>query len=1264
MKNIFAGSLLLLAFIPFHFTAIAGEFYVSLSGANVAPYADWLNAATNIQDAIDAASAGDTVLVTNGIYAAGGKVVVADLTNRVVLDKALTVQSVNGPLATVISGTGVPNGTTAVRCAWLTNGAVLQGFTIQSGGTRAGGIDAITLNSGGGVWCASTNAIVSNCIIQSNNAASFGSAVYQGTLLNSAVIRNEHGSLTVAYKANLLNCTVVSNNSSGLLQCRCTNTISFFNFIGDSSTVFSYSCSQSAAGPGNLTSNPQLLPDAIHLSNGSPCRQAGTNIAVGSDIDGDTWLTPASMGCDQWESAPLMGGKPVVQLTNDPIGFKITAAVAGQEPFTCWWNHNGITLEDDGHFNATHTTNLVSSGLMISDAGNYHVVISNAFGAITSSVVLVAHYADAASTFPVSPYLDRGTAATNIQDGINASTADEVVFVNDGVYEVGGKIGGGMQSRVVVDKAILVQSINGAGVTMILGSWDSATNGPAAIRCVYVTNRAAISGFTLRGGATLLGTSTPTPDSAGGGVSAASNAVVANCIITGNSAGRNGGGAVGGILLNCVISSNNAPNGVAGAGLIGAGGGASGSTLRNCAILNNTAVAGGGGLSGCKAVNCTITKNFLTSISSSTGCGAASSLLTNCIVYDNGAGNSNPNYSSSGSSLSYCIASPLPAGLGNLNVDPQLLADNLHISETSPCRGAGDAQRTSGRDIDGQTWNNPPAIGCDEWQPMPAVITTPSYQVTGIPLRLIGDVIISGKPPFSSTWYKDGVALEETAHTTSAGGSRLTVRNFGPQDAGDYFAVISNAFGMATSLVSKVVVHCVDAGGAGMATPYSSWSSAAKRIQDAIEVSGAGDFVLVTNGLYTSGGKTMAGTLSNRVALDKALTVSSIGGPRLTIIQGERQAGTTNGPEAMRCAWVGDKATLYGFTLTGGATLNVGSSEGYGGGAFANTANARIANCIITNNAAGYGGGGVYGGQVVNCGISGNRAGTRGGGAYSAALINCTVLNNSAPLSHSGPGAYGGSVTNSILLDNHYAFTSEENYWGDLGIIPIAYSCTTPLPSGPGNIAGPAQILEDFYLSSSSPCRGRGTPLVSSGVDIEGDAWLSPPAMGCDEYEPSSVSGPLAVWLGQLRTESTVGQVHNFLPAFEGRISRYELSFGDNSSSTNGPNYHVWTNAADYVVTLSGFNTDHPDGVSTNLTVHVYPYSEPHFTGAAFVGTNFTLSYGQSPDVNYQIETTTNLTAPVLWTFLYGAVAQSTNDALVIDSRATNEVKFYRVRNF
>jgi hypothetical protein len=189
------------------------------NGAPVPPYASWGTAATTIQDAVDYASVGDQVLVTNGGYFAGSRVSSDGATNRVVVTNAITLQSVNGALVTTIDG-----GNT-MRCVYLANGAVLSGFALAKG-------NAI---NGAGVYCVSSNAWVSSCQI-SFNRGKFGGGVYSGTVSNCTVSSNSVvGSGAGALGGYLVNCTInynicngsgatVGGGASGAMLTNCTLT--------------------------------------------------------------------------------------------------------------------------------------------------------------------------------------------------------------------------------------------------------------------------------------------------------------------------------------------------------------------------------------------------------------------------------------------------------------------------------------------------------------------------------------------------------------------------------------------------------------------------------------------------------------------------------------------------------------------------------------------------------------------------------------------------------------------------------------------------------------------------------------------------------------------------------------------------------------------------------------------------------------------------------------------------------------------------------
>jgi hypothetical protein len=204
--------LTLLALLSLDAAAVTRYVYLN-SPSPTPPYTNWLTAATNIQDAIDAADAGDLVLVTNGVYATGGKVMYGVMTNRIAITKALIVESVNGASVTTIFGGGNMGASSGIRCAYLTNGATLIGFTLTNGYTKLANEDVLHERSGGGVWCTDNSATISNCVFSGNAAQQYGGGAFRGTLLQCTLLNN-HANRGGATCSNvLINCTVSYNSA-------------------------------------------------------------------------------------------------------------------------------------------------------------------------------------------------------------------------------------------------------------------------------------------------------------------------------------------------------------------------------------------------------------------------------------------------------------------------------------------------------------------------------------------------------------------------------------------------------------------------------------------------------------------------------------------------------------------------------------------------------------------------------------------------------------------------------------------------------------------------------------------------------------------------------------------------------------------------------------------------------------------------------------------------------------------------------------------
>jgi len=175
----------------------------------------------------------------------------------------------------------------------------------------------------------------------------------------------------------------------------------------------------------------------------------------------------------------------------------------------------------------------------------------------------------------------------------------------------------------------------------------------------------------------------------------------------------------------------------------------------------------------------------------------------------------------------------------------------------------------------------------------------------------------------------------------------------------------------------------------------------ATTIQDAVDITGPGDEILLADGTYTGPGNV-------DILVDRGIRIASASGNATACIVDCQGAG-----RGFRFVGVGGEAILEGVTVRNGMAAE-------GGGLHLVGASPTITACSIEGNTAtGTGGGGLYcingsSPTLVNCMIRNNLAsGTYGGGFYNKSnsnpvLWNCVLAGNVA----TGVGSTGGAMYN------------------------------------------------------------------------------------------------------------------------------------------------------------------------------------------------------------------------------------------------------------
>ena len=503
---------------------------------------------------------------------------------------------------------------------------------------------------GGGFYCNSDSPVMTNCTL-SRNMAESGGGIYFFYSGGDPVISH---------------CTIAGNSafSGGSILCshsspRITNCILWSEraaagpeiYVHESLPTVTYSDVQGGwPGEGNIDSDPRFLGvEDHHLTVGSPCIDAGIDLGVERDIDGDERPTGAGfdMGSDEYPEC----------LDGDLDGYARTSC-------------GGYDCDDASPDISPGASEICSGG-----------VDEDCDGFIDSDD-------------PVCVVIRVPTDRPTIQSAIDIALDGNLVLVAPGTYT---------ENIDLLGKAIIVRSEAGAVSTVI----DGNREGSVVTASRGETDEAAIEGFSIRNG---RGTHIPDQEVlCGGGIFCyGSSPTIKGCILSGNSATWGGGiyyrnsfSSVHG----CTVTGNRAYDG---GGIHHSG---SDTTITNCAITRNVADGSGAGIyssySSQTIMHCTVRDNSAYESGGGVFSFQGSSRIENSIAWGNSAPQGMELWigaedGSSALTVSYSdvrgseaavhvgFGCTLHWGPGNIDQDPLFTGEeDFHLTPGSPCIDAG-----------------------------------------------------------------------------------------------------------------------------------------------------------------------------------------------------------------------------------------------------------------------------------------------------------------------------------------------------------------------------------------------------------------------------------------------------------------------------------------------------------------------------------------------------------------------------------------------
>ncbi|MCP4312894.1 MAG: right-handed parallel beta-helix repeat-containing protein [Bacteroidetes bacterium] len=1043
---------------------------------------------TTIQAGIDAAVAGDIVVVRDGTYTGTGN---KDLD---FYGKAITLRSEHGAATTIIdcenSGRGF------YFHSGETISSVVDGFTITNGNAYEGsgiyndnasptitncvfsGNSATGLGGGGILNLGSSSPTITNCLFSENNASRGGgifnldssSPIISNCTFTGNIADSGGGGIlnSLSSSPTVTNCTFSGNSAydGGGIYISRDSSSTITNCVFNENNASYY-------GGGIVNhSSSSIIANCVFSGNNAAVCGGGITIGFSSVIINSTFYGNSAAFC----GGGIHNYSDLLTITNSII-WGNDASVYGDQIYNpgqqqqITISHSdiqggigGLTGVNDGG------GNIDLDPLFVDPAnGNYHL---------------------AADSLCIDAGTNTGAPADDIDNeprpgGSNVDIgADEhysTLFVDE---QNGDDFNPGVSwpaAKATIQSAIdHLASAHGSGEIHVAA-------GTYVENITLVPGIELFGGYPQGGGSRDLTINITTIDGNGNGpvvsIPGGDGIRIDGFVIQGGNATNGGGIYISGdgnspIIENCTIQNNTATDSGGGIYLSQAT-----PIIMNCGLFNNTAVTGAGIYAGDNAtiINCTIVDN-------SVGVGAyaetgTQAIITNSIIRDNAGGQIDGTLT-----VTYSNIQGAEEEDGNFVRNPRFAdaaSGNYHLSGDSPCIHAGTNVGAPAGDVDGEArpFDTRVDVGFDEFS---------------------GGYIDSdtdGLPDYWEYYYFGDDDLSQVA-------------SCGPEI--DYAVCDPDLDGMDNLTEYQKGTHpnaqfdrpvlgfvFVDDAKGDDANHGHNWLYPKKTIQAGIDAASVGDTVLVRSGTATAPMIYKGDGNKNLDFGGKAITVRSEKGPEKTIVDCEN-----------------DGRGFYFFrgetadSVVNGFTIQNGNADVGGGIALTQYSSPTIVACMIKNNQASYGGGiHVYrhsSPRIVNTLIINNTASNGGGGIstqdYATPhIINSTIADNQA-------GSDGGGIfcqlsypswpiiSNSILWNNT---PNEVSYNAPNSTITFSFSdikgsggSGSNWSLGAGYIDNGGNIdveprfrdsgNEDFRLKTDSPCIDVGSSINALYSDLRG----------------------------------------------------------------------------------------------------------------------------------------------------------------------------------